>query len=239
MAKVILITGASRGIGRALSIKLLMEGHFVIGVARNEDALKSIQSEFPNFYFIAGDLTETQTIDKIVSFLLDSFQKLDCIILNAGILVIDQICSIELQQIIQTFQLTLFSSINLIQKLMNRLRDSNALVLSISSGAAVSAFSGWSAYCTSKAAMNMFIKCLAVEESKITAISIAPGIVDTEMQNQIRNANYDQMPASSIEYFSDLHKSGMLKTVEHCAEEIVEYVREYPVDRSGDFIDLN
>lgn len=57
----------------------------------------------------------------------------------------------------------------------------------ISSGAATNAYSGWSAYSASKAAINSLAQSLAVEETEITSLAIRPGVVDTEMQNDIRS----------------------------------------------------
>jgi NAD(P)-dependent dehydrogenase (short-subunit alcohol dehydrogenase family) len=66
------------------------------------------------------------------------------------------------------------------------LRSSRGSVIFVSSGAATNAYSGWSAYSASKAAINSIAQSLALEEPTITSLAIRPGVVDTEMQNDIR-----------------------------------------------------
>src|SRR5271170_7684377 len=73
-----------------------------------------------------------------------------------------------------------------IKEAIPHLRSSEGSIIFISSGAATNAYSGWSAYSASKAAINSLTQSLALEESSITSLAIRPGVVDTEMQNDIR-----------------------------------------------------
>jgi len=83
-------------------------------------------------------------------------------------------------------------------------------VVFVSSGAAVSAVEGWGAYCVSKAGAVALGRILAAEEKDIAVWSIRPGVVDTEMQEQIRKEGESHMDAAARERFLQSHKDGKL-----------------------------
>lgn len=80
------------------------------------------------------------------------------------------------------------------------------LLVNISSGAATTTYSGWSVYGATKAAVDQFTRIVALEESDVRCHSVAPGVVDTEMQAAIRSHDAGTFPA--IERFRDLHATG-------------------------------
>lgn len=89
-------------------------------------------------------------------------------------------------------QVNLFAVLRLTQKLLPlMLMDGSspqtvARTIMVSSGASTKAYRGWGAYCMSKAALNMMTATLAVEEPRVFAVAVRPGVVDTEMQRVIR-----------------------------------------------------
>ena len=115
-----------------------------------------------------------------------------------------------------------------VQDLTNRLDpflggDKHSRITTISSGAAKRSLHGWSAYCVAKAGLDMWAMCMAEEGEKgnISALAIAPGIVDTEMQNDIRNANQSSFP--SLPNFIDYHKNGDLTNPDDVAQKLLPY----------------
>jgi NAD(P)-dependent dehydrogenase (short-subunit alcohol dehydrogenase family) len=82
----------------------------------------------------------------------------------------------------------------LVQAALSHLRQYQGRVINVSSGAAVKATPGWSAYCVSKAGINHFTRMMAAEEPEITTVALRPGVVDTEMQATIRQEGGDGMP---------------------------------------------
>ncbi|OJH10632.1 hypothetical protein FPG87_02165 [Flavobacterium psychrophilum] len=105
-------------------------------------------------------------------------------------------------------------------------------IINISSGAAVKPYYGWSLYCASKAAIDMMTKAVAVEQETIKnrtkIIAIYPGVVDTDMQFQIRKSSLENF--IDIQRFIDLKESNSLINIETIGQEIfkIDALENYP-----------
>mgnify|MGYP006182865517 FL=1 len=88
--------------------------------------------------------------------------------------------------------------------------------MSIGSGASNSAIEGWNTYCSSKAGLAMLSKCVGEEHKDVVSLCIAPGKVDTPMQNDIRFADEKEFPR--LKEFQNYHKNGDLKSTQEVAE---------------------
>lgn len=116
------------------------------------------------------------------------------------------------------------------------LEASRSLVM-ISSGAAHKVYPGWSAYGASKAALDQWVRIVGAEQEirgGVRVFGIAPGVVDTGMQTQVRNTDEHQFPTR--QRFIDLHAEGMLSPVEDIAEMIWEQIAAGP--KNGSIVDL-
>ncbi|KAI3406355.1 URA6 [Candida oxycetoniae] len=220
MTHVSIVTGASRGIGKAIVQTLLKnEGSKVVAIARSKSALESLQSEFgkDNLDIVIGDVTDALTSKKAVELAISRFGQLNSVIANAGVL--DPVGSIEstsIQEWKKLYDINFFSVAQLIQEAIPELRKTKGNVVAVSSGAATTPYSGWYAYGSSKAALNHLILSLATEEKKsgVHAISIAPGVVDTNMQHDIRETFGSKMDPHHLQKFLDLHKNKQLVPAE-------------------------
>lgn len=98
------------------------------------------------------------------------------------------------------------------------------LIVNISSGAAHKPLPGWGEYCTSKAGLAMFSKVAAddLKSQGFRVFSLAPGIVDTEMQSEIRQADQEDFPA--LDRFMSYKKEGLLSSTVEVAEKIFHMV---------------
>ena len=103
----------------------------------------------------------------------------------------------------------------------------------ISSGAALRPLASWSAYCTAKAGLDMWTRCLAEEggQHNITAVSVAPGIVDTGMQTAIRSASPEDFPL--LENFVGYHENGQLADAETVAKALYGLITSHTEEQSG------
>ena len=101
--------------------------------------------------------------------------------------------------------------------------DNPTRIVTISSGAALRPLTGWSSYCVSKSGLDMWTNCIAKEgaDNNISAIAIAPGIVDTGMQAEIRNAKPDQFPQR--DNFIGYHENGDLVNPKEVAEKLLPF----------------
>jgi len=116
------------------------------------------------------------------------------------------------------------------------LRKTNGRIIFTSSGAATGAYAAWGAYGAAKAAMNHLTMTLSVEEPLLTSIAIRPGVVDTEMQRQLRDIHNITMDPKDAEKFATLKSSGQLLRPEQPGRVIAKLVLEAPRELTGRFI---
>jgi NAD(P)-dependent dehydrogenase (short-subunit alcohol dehydrogenase family) len=156
-------------------------------------------------------LTPTQLAAGVIASTLKSFSRIDALILNHGTLdPVQRIASTSVSSWRSAFDINVFGALSFITAAIPSLRASKGRILVTSSGAALSAYSTWGAYGASKATLNHIVKTLAVEEPDITSIAIRPGVVDTKMQEAIREVHHGVMDEKDMEKFMGLHESGGL-----------------------------
>jgi benzil reductase ((S)-benzoin forming) len=213
MSKTYIITGVSRGIGKALAELFLSKNQSVIGIGRTN----SIQN--PNFQFAELDLLDS---DEIENFQLPSTESEEIVLINnAGIIGnIERISSMKADCIDEIMQVNVIAPIKLIRKISDYCGKSKSLtVVNISSGAGKRPIPSWAGYCASKAAIDLFSQTFLLEErelGKTTKVySVAPGVIDTDMQVQIRAT--DENSFSSLENFQKLKSEQKLETPERIA----------------------
>ena len=116
------------------------------------------------------------------------------------------------------------------------LRKTNGRVIFTSSGAAINAYTGWGAYGATKAALNHLALTLGAEEPDVTTISIRPGVVDTEMQRDIREVHSLSMQEKDVARFHQLHRDGSLLRPEQPGHVIAKLALDGPKELSGKFL---
>ena len=207
-----IITGTSSGIGHELC-KLLLENpdNKVIGIGRTQNI------EHTNYNHIALDLNNISEIENI-EFPSWSNAAQISLIHNAGwIGPIQKIGNQELGAIASAYIINLVAPAVLSSQFISIYKSSKAekVILSVSSGAADSAIEGWSTYCSSKAGLDMLSKCIDEEYQDIINLSIAPGKVDTPMQNDIRFADEKAFPR--LKEFQKYYTDGELTDAKEVA----------------------
>lgn len=215
MSKVVIITGASKGIGRAAAEACARAGSKVILVSRSkkllEDITRRINEQGGDAIAIQGDVSKTRDCAHIISSCIEAFGQIDVLVNNAGILEpISHISQLDPQKWKNNWLVNVFGPIILSQMAIPYLRKSKGIIINVSSGASIEPVSGWSSYCTAKAAINQFTRSLALEEPTITSLALRPGIVDTEMQKNIRDNGQLGMPEKEYQEFVDFYVQGKL-----------------------------
>ncbi|KAJ1986274.1 hypothetical protein GGI25_005132 [Coemansia spiralis] len=238
MSRVAVVTGASRGLGLAISKQFLHQGVTVIGVARSAERLSELAQALsqPNAKFIAcaADITSPSEVQKVRACVEEQKSSTLCALINnAGTIdPIAKLSDIDIAAWQRVLDVNITPVVSLTQQLLPYLRHSRATVVNVSSGAALRAYHGWAAYCASKAAVNMLTQSFATEEPHVVFVAIMPGVVDTDMQSTIRKAQHAMKP-EEFDKFSRLHSEGKLLSPEVPAATIVRVALCATNDVSG------
>ena len=222
MSKILIITGGSKGIGKGIIDAYLADGYQILSISR------SINNELTQVKQFEFDLSKA---DGIVDLLTKIFEELNpekvekiTLINNAGTL--GKIGRIEdVTDIAQTVSLNTIAPLILTSTFISLTKTWKCKkhIISISSGAAQKPYYGWTVYCTTKAAIDMMTKTIALEQDSIDngakIIAIYPGVVDTEMQAQIRKS--DKNSFASIDRFLELKASNSLANATTVGKQIL------------------
>lgn len=213
------ISGSSRGIGKALAEMALNNNASVTGFSRNNRIQHSYYehllmdfSDMEDLYYY--EFPKLKDAEKIV------------LINNAGALgqvaPVGQLRDYDIEKL---FNINTIASSILSNKFIKAYKDYavEKVILNISSGAGRHAIESWAGYCASKAAMDMFSMVIADEQKKYYEFpthifSVAPGIVDTQMQDEIREVSESQF--KDVERFRAYKANGDLATPESVAEKL-------------------
>ena len=243
MSDTFLVTGASKGLGRSIALALANCGKSVIALARSSPELDELYSSLklvsPNSQIVSCDLASKEDISDAVEIINRGFKHLAGIVHNAGTITpIENMLDVSRESWERAVNVNLIGVQDLTQSLDSLIGgESHTRVLTISSGAAKRPLHGWSSYCVSKAGLDMWTRCLAEEgeSENISALAIAPGIVDTGMQKEIRQADESSFPP--LQKFIDYHKNGELTNPDDVAQKLLPYVVG-DLGQNGDILDV-
>ena len=244
----IIITGTSRGIGKALCKQFATPGYTVIGISRTENRTLEdyMVHKGARYKFLRIDLADVENSkdweQEIFAGL--ELEEGDSITLynNAGVLgPIKHIENATSNDIIRHYNVNTVAPVLLSSAVIRRTKDfaGDKRIINISSGAAVHSYDGWACYCSSKAAINMFTQTVGVEQktshNPVKIIAVAPGIIDTGMQDEIRSATDTDF--GEVGSFIELKANGLLSDPNVVAQKLAQLARsaDFP---SGAFIDI-
>ena len=183
----VLITGASRGIGRATAKAFAHSGWNLLLLARSEDDLVSLVEEIDNerikAFYKSIDLSNPNGISEGITELMNKGLTPSVLINNAGVAWTGDLLSMTLDKWEWLMQMNLTSIFQVCSEVVPLMRQKGGLVINVSSHASRNVFPKWGAYCVSKAALASFTKCLAEEERKnsIRACTLTIGSVNSSL----------------------------------------------------------
>lgn len=199
--QVILITGASRGIGAATARHLAEQGHAVVLTARSHSAVDALAGEIRDgggrAHALPCDVTDFDAVVHAVSNTIDTFGRLDVLVNNAGIIDpqerLAEIDPAGWADVMNTNLLGVFHGIRAVLPVM--LEAGRGTIINVSSGAATSPLEGWSHYCATKAGVLMLTRCVHAEyaDQGIVSVGMSPGTVATDMQEAIRTSGINRV----------------------------------------------
>lgn len=241
---VVIVTGASRGIGAAVARWLATQGAGVTLTARSRDALTNVAEDVNarggEPLVVPADVADRAACERVVDATLERWGRLDALVNNAGVLEpIARLSEADPEAWSYNVAVNLVGPFYLMQVALPQLRAQRGRIVNVSTGAAVRPTESWSAYCASKAGLLHLTRVVAEEEPDVTAISLRPGVVDTEMQAEIRQSDPDAMPEEHRRRFEQLKEQGELESPEVPARAISWLALRAPNEWSGDFIEYD
>ncbi len=226
-----IVTGASRGLGAALARQLAASVQQLITVSRNSDeqTAQIAQASGCHHVHYGHDLSDVQHIEAAA---LGIFTPLDLtasrylLINNAGSLgPVGQFDTLkDAVAVSDTFNLNVTSAMLMTTALLRATKhlDADVQVVNISSGAGRSPTAGWGVYCATKAALDMYTRVARLEAPRARLVSLAPGVIDTTMQQDIRSTAAQDFP--DLDRFKTLNDTGALASPQAVAEKIIRYI---------------
>ena len=216
MQKVALITGTGSGIGKALAKLLLSENYLVFGYSRTN------QIENKNFTFTKIDLSNIEEVQKLRFPDIDLASDLLLVNNAATIGSILPIHKKKNEEILREYNLNIISPTLLSRKFINNYANKR-LLINISSGAANNPIPSWSTYCATKSGLDMLTKVIHKEKHEnLKIFSIHPGVVNTNMQEEIRRSDANFFPIK--QQFIDYYNKNELFSVDFVALKIFQII---------------
>ena len=208
-----IVTGVSRGLGAALAGDLLERGFTVMGVGRAGNP--ALTGE--RYVFVQCDLADIARIDAVLTPALDALKERPlgsvCLLNNAATVdAVGTIGRLATSEIGSALAVNLAAAVALANLFCRVFADPEIArrVINVSSGAAQTALPGEAVYCVAKAGIEMLTRALAadLQAPNFYAITVRPGVMDTEMQLYARSQPVEVLP--SVELFKEFHREGRL-----------------------------
>lgn len=228
--KYAVVTGASKGLGASIAERVLQEQFGLISISRNENpSLKQLAEENRLFYkHITCDLTNSrdteQAFSTVAEIIFSSAENEVLLVNNAGVVEpIDRVGSLDHEAIEMSLQLNIAAPMIATNLFLQKGNETKLTIVNVTSGAAERPVHGWSVYCSTKAALNMFTKTVAVEQihsGHVTIIGFSPGIMDTDMQGVIRSSK--EYSFQEVNKFIAYKENGMLRSTNVVADALID-----------------
>lgn len=228
---VAIVTGASRGLGQALALGLLNHDTHVITISRTHDAglARHAQDSGYTLEQIQADLANPAAAERVAQDVvanLPTTAQRYILINNAGrVEPIGMADDLNLAaEVTAAFSLNVTSAILLTATFLKAVKplQADVRIMNISSGAGRNPMPGWGVYCATKAALDHYSVVVNAEQHGVRITSIAPGVIDTSMQQTIRGQAPTAFPA--VDRFQEMHRSGQLAAAPEIAARLLRFL---------------
>lgn len=248
--KHIIVTGTSKGLGESVVNHLIESGKnmYLTTISRSENLKLKAKAEEKgvSLRFRECDLSDVDRIEPLMEEIFSSMKMSDItglyLVNNAGVVEpVAPLSRCKSSEILKNMNINLAAPMVLTSSFI-RLSENMPIekrVATITSGASMRAEYGWSAYCSAKAGVNLFTGCAALEEQYkkhgVELIAFSPGIMDTDMQQRIRNVSSEDF--KEVSKFIKYKEEGALTPPALVAEKLLQllFAKDMP---SGEFVSL-
>ena len=220
--KVVLVTGASSGIGRASAYLFAKNGANVVAAGRNEGDLSDLKASADGFEGTINphlaDLTEISQVDRMITQITENHSQIDVLVNCAGIIKSGTLEETSLDDWDKMLNVNLRSVFYLMQKCVPFLEITKGNIVNVSSVTGTRAFPGVLAYCVSKAGMDQLTRCAALELASrgIRVNAVNPGVVETNLHK--RGGMEPEVYEKFLENAANTHPIGRAGQPEEVAE---------------------
>ncbi|WP_174616181.1 (S)-benzoin forming benzil reductase [Virgibacillus ihumii] len=231
------VTGVSKGLGESIAKILMESGIHVIGISRSEnkslkEAAQQNNVSFQHFPCDLGDVEAIeQTFADMSSLIFDEEPSMVYLVNNAAVLdPVDKSMNLDSRELAYHMQVNSLAPMVMTNLFLNKASEEEVpfIGVTITSGAAERPVYGWSAYCSTKASINMYTKTVALEQEELKTenkvIAFSPGIMDTQMQEKIRASNKDEF--IEVDTFKDYKDRNLLKDTEAVGGVLVDILTD-------------
>jgi len=214
------ITGASRGIGATLAEEALEQGLRLGVCARGECPVAGREGVHARQF----DIRDEAAVDGFTGEVVEAFGSIDLWINNAGVLLpIGPVRDLDVEDFREHIDVNLTGAFLGTRAFVRhrRRQGGGGVLINLSSGAAWSAYEGWAAYCAGKAALERLTEVVAAEEASqgMRVLSVAPGVVDTDMQTLIRSTPAERFP--DLDRFVEMKRDNTFNSARYVARELL------------------
>ena len=184
--QVAVVSGGSSGIGKSIAVLFAKEGADVVIISRKEEALKEVCKLNPKkITYVAGDITKTEVIKKLVEYVKNKFGKLDILVNNAGWCPVQPLKELKIEDYDKAFNLDVRALVNITIEFLQLILKAKGNIINLSTVGATHRGPNLSMYLGAKAAVENFTRCWAMELAKdgVRVNAIAPGAIETNIWN--------------------------------------------------------
>ena len=199
--RVAIVTGAARGIGKAICLALAEEGAIIVGVdVVASDKSEALVSEIKAMGGVAeayqADVRDFEAIEKMAQHVIEKYNRLDILVNNAGVNRDSLILTMTPEQWREVIEINLYGAFHCTKAVAQQMMfQKSGRIINISSIAGQTPGRGHANYAASKGAVNAFTRAAAVELAlkKVTVNAVAPGVIETDMSAEVMRRAKDQV----------------------------------------------
>ncbi|MGN6600861.1 MAG: SDR family oxidoreductase [Ginsengibacter sp.] len=221
--KIVVITGGTDGIGKALVAGFLQKGASVSTCSRTEEKLSNLKKEFSgkSLFTVAADVSKEDDCRNFIEKTLEHFGKIDILINNAGISMRAEFKDTNLETLRKVMDINFWGSVYCTKFALDSIIKNKGTIVGVSSVAGFRGLPGRSGYSASKFALNGWLEALRTEllETGVNVMWVCPGFTKSNIRNAALNKNAQPQKESPLE-------EDKLMTAEECATHIMNAIKK-------------